>query len=58
MTAAAAAAGAIARDFEQRFGRPLYVIGEITAFPGIELVHAGGDTTAVAPTGWDHFKGH
>ena len=58
VTAAAAAAGAIACDFEQRFGRPLYVIGEITASPGIELVHADGHTTAVVPTGWDHFKGH
>jgi thiamine-monophosphate kinase len=58
VTAAAAGAGAIAYDFEQHFGRPLYVIGEITASPGIELVHADGHTTAVAPTGWDHFKGH
>ena len=33
-------------------------IGEITASPGIELVHADGNATAVAPTGWDHFKGH
>jgi thiamine-monophosphate kinase len=58
VTAAAEAAGAIARDFEQHFGRPLYAIGEITASPGIELVHPDGRTTAVAPTGWDHFKGH
>lgn len=58
VTASAAAAGAIACDFEQHFGRPLYVIGEITTSPGIELVHADGNTTAVTPTGWDHFKGH
>jgi len=58
LTAAADGAGAFASDFEQHFGRPLYVIGEITASPGIELVHADGHTTAVAPTGWDHFKGH
>jgi thiamine monophosphate kinase len=53
-----ATASAIACDFEQHFGRPLYAIGEITAGPGIELIHADGGTTAVAPTGWDHFKGH
>jgi thiamine-monophosphate kinase len=58
VTASAAAASAIAYDFEQHFGRPLYAIGEITACPGIELIHADGRATAVAPTGWDHFKGH
>ncbi|MFO7708336.1 MAG: thiamine-phosphate kinase [Desulfobacterales bacterium] len=55
-TAAAEAAGDIAREFEKTFGRRLYAIGEITDGPPLELLEAGGRVTPLAPTGWDHFK--
>jgi thiamine-monophosphate kinase len=56
VTAAAEAAGGIARDFEKTFGRKLHAIGEITADPVLELVEPGGRIRPLPPTGWDHFK--
>ncbi len=56
VTAAAEAAGGIARDFEKTFGRKLDAIGEITAGPELELVDSGGRIRPISPAGWDHFK--
>ena len=33
-------------------------IGEITDAMAMELVGPGATTTPIAPSGWDHFKGH
>ena len=54
--AAAESADRVARAFQAAFGRPLYAIGEITATGRMELVDAAGNTAALAPTGWDHFR--
>lgn len=47
---------AIARAFEQKFRRPLFAVGEITADKQITLVYPDGRIRPIAPTGWDHFK--
>ncbi len=46
----------ITRDFEKKFKRPLFVIGDITAGKQLTLIYADGKTKPVTPTGWDHFK--
>jgi len=58
VTAAADHANAINRAFETAFGRPLHAIGEITDSRTMELVGPGAAITPIAPSGWDHFKGH
>jgi hypothetical protein len=46
----------IAAAFEQKFKRPLFAIGEITAGNQMEIAYADGTTKPITPTGWDHFK--
>jgi thiamine-monophosphate kinase len=49
-------AEAIAADFRQQFGRPLFELGEITDSGRIEWVDAAGGIHPIEPTGWNHFK--
>jgi len=58
VTAAAERAADVAAAFAAAFGRPLHAIGEITDAMAMELVGPGATTTPIAPSGWDHFKGH
>ena len=44
----------ISREFEARFGRPLYPVGDMTAGDRMELVR-DGVVSIISPTGWDHF---
>lgn len=37
-------------------GWELIEIGKFVSTPGIKLVRASGETTAIVPRGWDHFK--
>ena len=46
----------IAHDFEKKFKRPLFAIGEITADKQFALIYPDGKTKPITPTGWDHFK--
>ncbi|MGD8344936.1 MAG: thiamine-phosphate kinase [Desulfobacterales bacterium] len=46
----------IAHDFEKKFRRPLFAIGEITADKQLTLNYPDGQTRPIMPTGWDHFK--
>lgn len=54
-TVAADRAPDVCGRFADAFGRPLHVIGEITAGGSMELVGADGGVRPLAPTGWDHF---
>jgi len=55
-TAAPAEADRIAGEFQAKFNRPLFRIGEITAEKKMELVYPDGTSGPIAPTGWDHFR--
>ena len=46
----------IASDFQKKFHRPLFVIGEITANEAFQLVNGAGRAVDVRASGWDHFK--
>jgi thiamine-monophosphate kinase len=46
----------ICSSYFKKFGRPLYIIGEITLSGKMELVGPSGETKQIAPTGWNHFK--
>ena len=46
----------IARDFEKKFKRPLFAIGEITTDKQFTLIYPDGKIRPITPTGWDHFK--
>lgn len=46
----------IAAKFEAKFKRPLFCIGEINDTNRLEIIHPGGSTKPIVPTGWDHFK--
>ena len=46
----------VAHDFEKKFKRPLFALGEITAGKQLTLIYPDGKTKPIAPTGWDHFK--
>ncbi|MGD8962783.1 MAG: thiamine-phosphate kinase, partial [Desulfobacterales bacterium] len=43
----------IAHDFENKFKRPLFAIGEITADKQLTLIYSDGKTKPITPTGWD-----
>jgi thiamine-monophosphate kinase len=58
LTAAADRSAEVARAFQTAFGRPLHAIGEITGSGALELVGPDASITSIAPSGWDHFKGH
>ena len=58
VTAAAERAADVAAAFAAAFGRPLHAIGEITDSGAMELVGPDATATPIAPSGWDHFKGH
>ena len=45
----------ISRKFEDKFARPLFIIGEITPSGPLELVDSQGDVEQLRLTGWDHF---
>jgi len=56
LTADAAEAPRLADAFQAGFGRVLHNIGEITETGGMQLVDDAGNTTPLAPSGWDHFR--
>ena len=56
VTAAGESADQIAREFRDRFMRPLYAIGEITDSGQMELAWPDGSIKTITSTGWDHFK--
>lgn len=58
VTAAAERSADVAAAFAAAFGRPLHAIGEITDSMAMELVGPDATITPIAPSGWDHFKGH
>ena len=55
-TAAPAEADRIAGNFQAKFRRPLYRIGEISAEKKMELIYPDGTSRPITPTGWDHFR--
>ncbi|MGD9054252.1 MAG: thiamine-phosphate kinase [Desulfobacterales bacterium] len=46
----------IRHNFESKFKRPLFAIGEITADKQLTLIDPDDTTKPITPTGWDHFK--
>jgi len=46
----------IAEAFRGEFGKPLFIIGEITDSKKIELLNPDGSITECTPSGWNHFK--
>jgi thiamine-monophosphate kinase len=46
----------VAAEFEEKFARPLFRIGEITAATEMALHHPDGSISQIALTGWNHFK--
>lgn len=46
----------IALDFQKKFKRPLYLIGEITDSGRMELICRNNEIKPITPSGWDHFK--
>jgi thiamine-monophosphate kinase len=55
-TVDAAAAARIAADFQDRFDRPLFAVGEITASGVLEIVAPDGHVRSLTATGWNHFR--
>jgi thiamine-monophosphate kinase len=50
-------AAAVAESFQNKFSRPLFRIGDITAGTQMTLRYPDGSTSPIAPSGWNHFKG-
>jgi len=46
----------IATEFEKKFKRPLFRIGEITAATEMKINYPDGSSSPIAPCGWNHFK--
>ena len=46
----------IAQKFEDKFARPLFIIGEITPSGPLEIVDSQGKIEPLNLNGWDHFK--
>jgi len=55
-TASPEYAAAIAENFQKKFGRPLFRIGEITAGNILKIENPDGSTKSIEPSGWNHFK--
>ena len=49
-------AAAIAQNFQKKFNRPLFRIGEITAGTEMKIDYPDGSSSPIAPSGWNHFK--
>lgn len=49
-------AGAIAQNFQNKFNRPLFRIGEITVGTEMKLHYPDGSSSPIAASGWNHFK--
>jgi thiamine-monophosphate kinase len=49
-------AEAIAENFQKKFKRPLFRIGEITADKEMKINYPDGSSSPIAPSGWNHFK--
>jgi len=55
-TVAPREAEAIARNFQNKFNRPLFRIGEITLGTEMKLDYPDGSSSPIAASGWNHFK--
>ena len=55
-TVAPQGAAAVAENFQNKFNRPLFRIGEITAGMQMKLNDPDGSSSPIAPSGWNHFK--
>lgn len=42
--------------FRERFGRPIWRVGEITSQPGLTLLKVTGERMRIEPYGWDAFR--
>ncbi|MFP4349375.1 MAG: thiamine-phosphate kinase [Desulfococcaceae bacterium] len=45
-----------ARQFLNRFKRPLFLIGEITESEGMVMARLNGQEETIRPSSWEHFK--
>ena len=48
--------GAIAKNFQKKFNRPLFRIGEVIADREMKINYPDGSCSRIAPSGWNHFK--
>ena len=46
---------AVSREYQNRFGAPLYPIGEVTASGKMEVIDRNGQSRKIEPAGWNHF---
>ncbi len=46
----------VAGDFQKKFNRPLFKIGEIITGKELKVDYPDGSSKSIAPSGWDHFK--
>ena len=46
----------VLKNYEQRFSRPFYEIGEVNDSNRMELVFSDGSIREIRPKGWDHFS--
>ncbi len=49
-------AEAVAGNFQKKFNRPLFKIGEIITGKELKVDYPDGSSKSIAPSGWDHFK--
>jgi thiamine-monophosphate kinase len=49
-------AEAIAENFQNKFKRPLFRIGEVTVDKEMKINYPDGSSSPIAPSGWNHFK--
>ncbi|MDM8552368.1 thiamine-phosphate kinase [Desulfobacterales bacterium HSG2] len=48
-------ADAVSENYLREFGRPLYLIGEVTVSERMELIWPDGQIKPITSSGWDHF---
>jgi thiamine monophosphate kinase len=51
-------AGDLESQFLDRFGRPIWRIGEATGRAGLSLARCDGTSEPLEPRGWDAFRSH
>jgi thiamine-monophosphate kinase len=49
-------ADSISANFQKKFKRPLFRIGEVTADKEMKIKDPDGSSSPIAPSGWNHFK--
>ncbi len=46
----------VEKAYREKFGKPLFFMGEITGSGAMELIYENGKSRIITPSGWDHFE--